>query len=152
MAKLTLQVNGRRETVDADPDDTLLTALREHLRLTGAKYGCGEGQCGACTVHLDGAPVRSCMVKASAVAGKRITTIEGLALNGKLHALQQAFLEIGAFQCGFCTSGMLMSGAALLSKHPNPTDEQILQAMQGNVCRCGMFLRVKQAIRKAVSA
>lgn len=152
MAKLTLQVNGRRETVDADPDDTLLTALREHLRLTGAKYGCGEGQCGACTVHLDGAPVRSCMVKASAVAGKRITTIEGLALNGKLHALQQAFLEIGAFQCGFCTSGMLMSGAALLSKHPNPTDDQILQAMQGNVCRCGMFLRVKQAIRKAVSA
>ena len=155
MAKVILRVNGARRTADALPETTLLDALREQLDLTGAKYGCGEGQCGACTVLIDGSPVRSCVVKAATVAGtKEITTIEGLASpkDGKLHPLQEAFLEVGAFQCGFCTSGMILSGAALLKRHPHPTEDQILDAMQGNICRCGMFLRVKDALRKAVRA
>jgi aerobic-type carbon monoxide dehydrogenase small subunit (CoxS/CutS family) len=143
MPKLVLNINGADRTVDSRVSGrTLLEILRDDLDLTGSKYGCGEGQCGACTVHIDGDPVRSCLVKAESVAGKKITTIEGIH-----HPLQDAFLETGAFQCGFCTSGMLMSGIALLRKHPYPTDEQILQSMQGNICRCGMFLRVKQALR-----
>lgn len=153
MARLMLTVNGARRSAEAGPDTTLLEVLREQLDLTGAKYGCGEGQCGACTVHVDGSPVRSCILKASAVAGRSITTIEGLAdAAGNLHPLQKVFLELGAFQCGFCTSGMLMSGAALLKRHPHPTEDQILEAMQGNICRCGMFLRVKEALRTAVTA
>ena len=153
MAKVMLKVNGARRSVDTSGDATLLEVLREQLELTGAKYGCGEGQCGACTVLVDGAPVRSCVVKATAVASKEITTIEGLATkDGKLHPLQEAFLEAGAFQCGFCTSGMILSGAALLKRHPHPTDDQILDAMQGNICRCGMFLRVKAALKQAVRA
>ena len=151
--KVTLTVNGARRNVEAGPDTTLLEVLREQLNLTGAKYGCGEGQCGACTVQIDGTPTRSCLIKASAVPGKNILTIEGLASpDGHLHPLQEAFLEAGAFQCGFCTSGMIVAGAALLKRHPHPTDEQILDAMQGNICRCGMFLRVKEALRKAVPA
>jgi aerobic-type carbon monoxide dehydrogenase small subunit (CoxS/CutS family) len=142
MPKLLLNVNGTKRTVDSRVSGrTLLDVLRDDLDLTGAKYGCGEGQCGACTVHLDGEPVRACLIKADRVEGKRITTIEGLS-----HPLQDAFLEAGAFQCGFCTSGMLMSGVALLKKHPHPTSEQITQAMQGNICRCGMFRRVRQAL------
>jgi aerobic-type carbon monoxide dehydrogenase small subunit (CoxS/CutS family) len=153
MAKVILKVNGASCSVEARPETTLLEALREQLALTGTKYGCGEGQCGACTVQIDGNPVRSCLVKAATVSGKEITTIEGLAAaDGKLHPLQQAFLDAGAFQCGFCTSGMLMSGAALLKRNPQPTEEQILTAMQGNICRCGMFLRVKEALQKAVPA
>lgn len=153
MAKVILTVNSSRRTVDATSESTLLEVLREQLELTGTKYGCGEGQCGACTVHIDGSPVRSCVIKAVSVGGKGITTIEGLAkANGELHRLQQAFLDAGAFQCGFCTSGMIMSGAALLKRHPFPTDSQILDAMQGNVCRCGMFLRVKDALKKAARA
>src|SRR5450432_3643753 len=154
MPKLLLNVNGTKRTVDSRVSGrTLLDVLRDDLDLTGAKYGCGEGQCGACTGHMDGSPVRSCVVKASSVAGKEITTIEGLApVGGKLHPLQEAFLEAGAFQCGFCTSGMIMSGAALLKRHPHPTDDQILDAMQGNICRCGMFLRVKNALKRAVPA
>ena len=153
MAQVMLKVNGARRSVDAGPDATLLEVLREGLELTGAKYGCGEGQCGACTVLIDGSAVRSCIVKAGTVAGKEITTIEGLAArDGKLHPLQEAFLEFGAFQCGFCTSGMILSGAALLKRHPHPTEDQILDAMQGNICRCGMFLRIKDALTKAVRA
>ena len=149
-----LKVNGATRNVDAGPYETLLEVLRERLNLTGAKYGCGEGQCGACTVLIDGTPVRSCLIKAASVAGKEITTIEGLASerDGKLHPLQAAFLEAGAFQCGFCTSGMIMSGVGLLKRHPHPSEDQILDAMQGNICRCGMFLRVKDALRKAVPA
>lgn len=153
MAKVILKVNGASCSVDARPETTLLEVLREQLALTGTKYGCGEGQCGACTVHIDSNPVRSCLVKAASVSGKEIKTIEGLAsADGKLHPLQQAFLDAGAFQCGFCTSGMLMSGAALLKRNPQPTEEQILTAMQGNICRCGMFRRVKEALQKAVPA
>ncbi|HEY3743931.1 MAG TPA: (2Fe-2S)-binding protein [Bryobacteraceae bacterium] len=153
MARLMLTVNGARRSADAAPDTTLLEVLREQLDLTGAKYGCGEGQCGACTVHVDGSPVRSCLLKAASVAGRSITTIEGLAdAQGDLHPLQKVFLEAGAFQCGFCTSGMIMSGVALLKRHPHPTEDQILEAMQGNICRCGMFLRVKEALRTAVPA
>jgi isoquinoline 1-oxidoreductase alpha subunit len=153
MATVTLQVNGTRRNVHALPDTTLLEVLREQLDLTGTKYGCGEGQCGACTVQIDGAPVRSCLVKTGTVAGKSITTIEGLAASdGTLHPLQQAFLDVGSFQCGFCTSGMIVSGAALLKRYPHPTEEQIVQAMQGNICRCGMFNRVKDALQKAVQA
>lgn len=148
-----LNVNGERRSIDASPQSTLLEVLRDTLELTGTKYGCGEGQCGACTVHINGSPVRSCVVNAASVAGKAITTIEGLAApDGKLHPLQEAFLTLGAFQCGFCTSGMLMSGAALLKRHPHPTEDQILDAMQGNICRCGMFLRVKDALKQAVPA
>jgi aerobic-type carbon monoxide dehydrogenase small subunit (CoxS/CutS family) len=151
MAQVLLVVNGARRIVDAGPDAPLLEVLREQLDLTGAKYGCGEGQCGACTVLVDGNPTRSCIVKTASVAGRAITTIEGLAAkDGKLHPLQAAFLEIGSFQCGFCTSGMILSGAALLKRHPHPTDTQIVDAMQGNICRCGMFLRVKEALQKAV--
>ena len=155
MAKVMLNVNGARHRVDAGPESTLLEVLREQLSLTGAKYGCGEGQCGACTVLIDGSPVRSCIVKVASVAGsvKEIITIEGMAAaDGKLHPLQEAFLATGAFQCGFCTSGMILSGAALLKRHPHPTESQILDAMQGNICRCGMFLRVKDALSKAVRA
>ena len=150
MAKVILNDNGGKREVDVPAAATLLEVLRERLTLTGAKYGCGEGQCGACTVLLDGSAVRSCVVKAAAVQGKEIITIEGLAdaRSGKLHPLQEAFLEAGAFQCGFCTSGMILSGAALLKRHPHPTEEQILDAMQGNICRCGMFLRVKTALRR----
>ena len=153
MAKVMLNVNGERRSIDASPQSTLLEVLRDTLELTGTKYGCGEGQCGACPVHINGSPVRSCVVNAASVAGKAITTIEGLAApDGKLHPLQEAFLTLGAFQCGFCTSGMLMSGAALLKRHPHPTEDQILDAMQGNICRCGMFLRVKDALKQAVPA
>ena len=153
MAKVMLNVNGERRSIDASPQSTLLEVLRDTLELTGTKYGCGEGQCGACTVHINGSPVRSCVVNAASVAGKAITTIEGLAApDGKLHPLQEAFLTLGAFQCGFCTSGMLMSGAALLKRHPHPTEDQILDAMQGNICRCGMFSRVKDALKQAVRA
>ena len=153
MAKVMLNVNGERRSIDASPHSTLLEVLRDTLELTGTKYGCGEGQCGACTVHIDGSPVRSCAVNAVSVSGKAITTIEGLAApDGKLHPLQEAFLTLGALQCGFCTSGMLMSGSALLKRHPHPTEDQILDAMQGNICRCGMFSRIKDALQQAVRA
>jgi aerobic-type carbon monoxide dehydrogenase small subunit (CoxS/CutS family) len=152
MARVILNVNAAIRTLDLRPDTTLLEALREHLDLTGSKYGCGEGQCGACTVLIDGTAVRSCVIKATPLAGKEITTIEGLAArDGALHPLQQTFLDASAFQCGFCTSGMIMNGAALLKRHPHPTDDQILEAMQGNICRCGMFLHIKEALKKAAT-
>ena len=127
----------------------LLWVLRDELELTGAKYGCGEGQCGACTVLIDGAPVRSCITRVSAVAGKEITTIEGLAQNGKLHPLQEAFIQADALQCGYCTPGMILSASALLKKTPQPTEPEIRRALQGNICRCGTYPRIIAAVQMA---
>ena len=144
-----LQVNGKKRTLDVDEERPLLSVLRDDLGLTGSKYGCGEGQCGACTVLLDGQAVRSCLTPASAAAGKPITTIEGLEQNGKLHPLQQAFLDEDALQCAYCTSGMIMSGVALLKRNPNPTEAEIVRGMQGNLCRCGAYTRIVRAVRTA---
>jgi aerobic-type carbon monoxide dehydrogenase small subunit (CoxS/CutS family) len=149
MPTLQLSVNGRPYTIEADPQTSLLTALREHLDLTGTKYGCGEGQCGACTVLIDGQAQRSCITKASAVAQKQITTIEGLASSEKLHPLQEAFLKEGAMQCGYCTSGMIMSGVALLNGNPHSSKNEIVDFMDGNICRCGTYSRIIQAIQNA---
>jgi aerobic-type carbon monoxide dehydrogenase small subunit (CoxS/CutS family) len=142
-------VNGVRHTVDAEPDTPLLSVLRDDLELTGTKYGCGEGQCGACTVLIDGAPAHSCITRLSSVAGKRITTIEGLAAGGRLHPVQEAFLQAGAMQCGYCTAGMIVASAGLLASNPNPSDAQIKQALEGNVCRCGTYPRIVAAVRMA---
>jgi aerobic-type carbon monoxide dehydrogenase small subunit (CoxS/CutS family) len=144
-----LHVNGAARGVDADPARTLLSVLRDDLGLTGAKYGCGEAHCGACTVLLDGKPVRSCSTNAGSAAGKRVSTIEGLSEGGKLHAIQEAFLAAGALQCGYCTPGMIMSALALLTKNPEPTRDQIVQGMNGNVCRCGTYNRIVAAIEMA---
>lgn len=146
---LTLLVNGREYNTEAAGEATLLNVLRDDLGLTGTKYGCGEGQCGACTVLMDGSAVRSCRLQASAAAGKRITTIEGLARGGKLHPVQQAFVQVEAFQCGYCTSGMIMSAVALLDHTPKPTDKQIIRYMDGNICRCGAYQRIIEAVRFA---
>jgi len=126
--------------------------LRDDLDLTGSKYGCGEGQCGACTVLIDGQATRSCITKLGAAAGKKITTIEGIEKNGPLHPLQEAFLEADALQCGYCTPGMIMSSVALLSKNPNPSEQEIVRFMDGNVCRCGTYPRIVSAIRKAAQS
>ncbi|MBC7924487.1 MAG: (2Fe-2S)-binding protein [Bryobacteraceae bacterium] len=147
-----LKVNGESIAVDISKDRTLLSVLREDLDKTGAKYGCGEGQCGACTVLVDGAAVRSCLVTLSSVAGKQITTIEGLEREGKLHPVQQAFLDASAFQCGYCTPGMILNAISLLSKNPDPTDSEIQRGMNGNICRCGTYPRIVQAIRTAASS
>jgi isoquinoline 1-oxidoreductase subunit alpha len=147
-----LNVNGARHKIDADSDRTLLSVLRDDLDLTGSKYGCGEGQCGACTVLIDGQATRSCITKLAAAAGKKITTIEGIEKNGRLHPLQEAFLEADALQCGYCTPGMIMSSVALLSKNPNPSDQEIVRFMEGNVCRCGTYPRIVTAIRKAAQS
>jgi len=153
MFKVTeLYINGARRRIDAEPEKSLLSVLREDLDLTGSKYGCGEGQCGACTVLIDGQPMRSCITPVRAVAGKQITTIEGLESNGRLHPLQEAFLELGALQCGYCTPGMIMSGVALLKKNPNPSEQEIIRFMEGNVCRCGVYPRIVAAISKAAKA
>ena len=149
---IQLQVNGSSLSVEAAPDRSLLFVLRDELDLTGAKYGCGEGQCGACTVLLDGAPVRSCITSLSAAAGKQITTIEGLERNGRLHPLQQAFMDAESMQCGYCTSGMILSGVALLRKNSNPSVAEITHALQGNVCRCGTYPRIVQAVQMASRA
>jgi aerobic-type carbon monoxide dehydrogenase small subunit (CoxS/CutS family) len=150
MPRITeLHVNGSRHSINADSERTLLSVLRDDLGLTGAKYGCGEGECGACTVLLDGAPVRSCQRRVGTVSLKAITTIEGLEKDGRLHPLQEAFLEIGAMQCAYCTSGMIMSGVALLQKRPDPTRADIIRFMEGNICRCGTYPRIIAAIRKA---
>ncbi len=146
---MELLVNGARHQVDASPDRTLLTVLRDELDLTGTKYGCGEGQCGACTVLIAGLPARACQTRAAAINGKAITTIEGLAKNGRLHPLQEAFLDQQAMQCGYCTPGMILSGVALLAKTANPSREEIIGAMQGNVCRCGTYPRIIAAIEAA---
>jgi isoquinoline 1-oxidoreductase subunit alpha len=144
-----LHVNGTKLKIDADADRSLLSVLRDDLDLTGSKYGCGEGQCGACTVLIDGQAVRSCITKMRGVVGKKITTIEGIEKNGHLHPLQEAFLEADALQCGYCTPGMIMSGVALLSKNSSPTEAEIVRFMEGNVCRCGTYPRIVTAIRKA---
>ncbi|HYV74530.1 MAG TPA: (2Fe-2S)-binding protein [Candidatus Binatia bacterium] len=149
MDSVTLTVNDKAYHVAAAPDQPLLWILREELQLTGTKYGCGEGQCGACTVMLDGKAVRSCVTPLSAAAGKKVTTIEGLANNGSLHSVQQAFLSQEAFQCGYCTSGMILSAVALLSTNRNPSDAEIMHAMNGNICRCGTYPRILAAVRNA---
>jgi aerobic-type carbon monoxide dehydrogenase small subunit (CoxS/CutS family) len=135
--------------VDAAPDETLLEVLRDRLQLTGTKYGCGEGQCGACTVLLDGRAVRSCRVAVSAAAGKKVTTIEGLERDGRLHPVQAAFLEVEAFQCGYCTPGMIMAAVALLESQPDPSAEDVASRLVGNVCRCGTYPRIAAAVRLA---
>jgi aerobic-type carbon monoxide dehydrogenase small subunit (CoxS/CutS family) len=147
--RLDLNVNGTRRAVDVDPARTLLSVLREELELTGSKYGCGEGQCGACTVLLDERAVRSCMTPVSRATSARITTIEGIEREGRLHPLQQAFIDEGALQCGYCTPGMIMSGVALLTATPSPSAPEIARALEGNVCRCGTYPRVVAAVQRA---
>lgn len=144
-----LRINGAKVDVSAEGDQSLLGTLRDALGLTGAKYGCGEGHCGACTVLVDGEPVRSCVTKLSAVGAKEITTIEGLENGGKLHPLQEAFLDAGAMQCGYCTCGMIMSGVALLRKNPTPSHDEVIEFMNGNICRCGTYPRILAAISQA---
>jgi aerobic-type carbon monoxide dehydrogenase small subunit (CoxS/CutS family) len=144
-----LEINGKRYTVSYPPDTPLLYVLRDELGLTGTKYGCGEGMCGACTVLIGGTARRSCQIPVSAAVSKPITTIEGLEKDGVLHPVQQAFLDAGAFQCAYCTSGMIMSSVSLLQANPHPTAEQIVQAMQGNICRCGTHPRIIEAIQHA---
>ena len=146
---MKLLVNGTEHEVEVAPGEPLLWVLRNRLGLTGTKYGCGEGQCGACTVLLDGQAAKSCRVPASNAAGKKITTIEGLAPEGKLHVVQEAFLAEEAFQCGYCTPGMVMATVSLLKKTPNPTDAQIVEGMNGNLCRCGTYPRIIAAVRRA---
>ncbi|MCW3052915.1 MAG: (2Fe-2S)-binding domain protein [Chthonomonadales bacterium] len=144
-----LHINGSVHRVAADAERSLLSVLRDDLDLTGAHYGCGEGQCGACTVLIDGQPTRSCITPCAVVGKKQVTTIEGIAHDGKLHAVQQAFLDADALQCGYCTSGMIMSAVALLRKHPVPTDAEIVSGMNGNVCRCGTYRRIMRAVHAA---
>jgi aerobic-type carbon monoxide dehydrogenase small subunit (CoxS/CutS family) len=151
VSPLDLVVNGVRRRVEADPAESLLVVLREALDLTGTKYGCGEGQCGACTVLLDGRPVRSCLTPAASAAGKAVTTIEGLEENGRLHPLQESFIEKDAMQCGYCTPGMIVEAAALLKRTPNPDDAAIARAMEGHVCRCCAYPRIVEAIREAAA-
>lgn len=147
----TLNINGTDQTVDVDDNTPLLWALRNDLGMTGTKFGCGLAQCGACTVHIDGAVARSCVTPVSGAAGKKITTIEGLAQAGTLSTLQQAWIEVQAPQCGYCQSGQLMAASALLAANPNPSDDEIVEAMQGNLCRCGTYNRIFQAIKLAAS-
>ncbi|HTZ32165.1 MAG TPA: (2Fe-2S)-binding protein [Methylomirabilota bacterium] len=152
MPTYELRVNGQSHSVEAEPEASLLLILREQLGLTGTKYGCGEAQCGACTVLIGGRAKRSCRTQVSLVAGKDITTIEGLAHGEKLHPVQQAFLDEGAMQCAFCTSGMILSAVSLLNEKPHPSDQDILQSMDGNICRCGTYPRIMAAIRRASAA
>jgi aerobic-type carbon monoxide dehydrogenase small subunit (CoxS/CutS family) len=152
MAEIVLHVNGVERRTEAADGEPLLWVLRNRLGLTGTKYGCGEGQCGACTVLLNGEPTRSCLTPASAVSDAQITTIEGLERDGKLTPVQEAFLEEGAFQCAYCTSGMILAATALLEKHGHPSDAQVQEAMNGNVCRCGTYPRIRAAITRAAIA
>ena len=150
MARITtLNVNGKKMTVDVDSTVSLLSVLRNDLNLTGSKYGCGEGQCGACTVLLDGQPIRSCTTQVGRAAARQIVTLEGLEKDGKLHPLQEAFVKADAMQCAYCTSGMIMSASALLSKTPKPTRDDIISGMNGNICRCGTYQRIIEAIQIA---
>lgn len=148
MAVITLSVNNRSLSLDIDPATPLLWALRDHLNLVGTKFGCGGGFCGACTVHLDGVATRACVTAVAAAAGRRLTTSEGLSAVGN-HPVQQAWLEIDVPQCGYCQAGQIMTAAALLARTPNPSDEEITAAMNGNICRCGTYVRIRQAVRRA---
>ena len=151
MATIRLSVNGKARSVDTEPERPLLEVLREDLGLTGTKYGCGEGQCGSCTVLLDGKPAVSCVTTVRAAEGRKIVTIEGLAAGGKLHPVQQAFLDEGAVQCGYCTPGMVLQTVALLQTHPKPTDAQIVDGLNGNLCRCSDYQRIMAAVRRAAA-
>jgi isoquinoline 1-oxidoreductase subunit alpha len=146
MAKINLSVNGKMQTVDVDPATPILWVLREHLNLFGTKYGCGIAQCGACTIHLNGTSVRSCSLPISAAQNREITTIEGLSENGD-HPVQKAWLDLDVAQCGYCQTGQIMSAAALLKNNPNPSESEIENAMSGNICRCGTYLRIVEAIQ-----
>lgn len=158
MESLKIRINGTERTLKVDPETTLLSALRDQLGLTGTKYGCGEGQCGACTVLINGKARRSCLTPASSVGSAEITTIEGLEAegqgdaNGRLHPIQQAFLDEGAFQCAYCTSGMILAAVSFLKENPHPTDAEIVRGMNGNMCRCGTYPRIVAAVRRASAA
>lgn len=147
-----LHVNGQVRRVETEADRSLLSVLRNDLELTGTKYGCGEGECGACTVLIDGVPTRSCVTPVSEAAGKMVETIESLEQDGHLHPIQEAFLHADALQCGYCTSGMIMSSCGLLAKNAQPTDDEIIEAMDGNICRCGTYQRILSAIRHAATS
>lgn len=152
MTAITLNINGADQTVDVDDSTPLLWALRNDLGMTGTKFGCGLSQCGACTVHIDGEAARACVTPVSVASGKRITTIEGLAAtDGTLSSLQQAWIDVQAPQCGYCQSGQLMAASALLAANPNPSDDEIVEAMSGNLCRCGTYNRIFDAIKLAAS-
>jgi aerobic-type carbon monoxide dehydrogenase small subunit (CoxS/CutS family) len=151
MAKFNLKINEQTQEVDVDSTTPLLWVLRDHVKLVGTKYGCGIAQCGACTVHLGDNAVRSCQLPVSAVGEQEITTIEGLSENGD-HPVQKAWLEIDVPQCGYCQAGQIMSASALLKRNPNPSDEEIESAMNGNICRCGTYIRIKKAIKTAANA
>ena len=146
---MVLNINGEKHDVTVDPDVELLSVLRYHLDLTGTKYGCGEGACGACTVLVNGTPSRACITPVGSVEGKEVTTIEDLEKNGKLHPVQEAFLTVDAFQCSYCAPGMIMAAVALLKNNPAPTDDAIVKAMNGNICRCGTYPYIVKAIKMA---
>lgn len=148
MATINLTVNGKKQQFEVDPDTPVLWVLRDHAKLVGTKYGCGIGQCGACTVHIDGVAMRSCSIPVSAVEDKKITTIEGLGAEG-LHPVQEAWLEHDVAQCGYCQAGQIMNAASLLKENPNPSDAEIATAMNGNICRCGTYTRIKAAVKTA---
>ena len=152
MARYSLVVNGKTRSVNADPDTPLLYVLRENLELTGPKFGCGLGQCGACRVHVDGEAVPSCVLPVSSLQGRKITTLEGLGSTSKPHPVQQAFIEEQAVQCGYCINGMVMTSAALLAKNKNPTEAQIREALAGNLCRCGTHQRIVKAVQRAAKS
>ncbi|WP_127137706.1 MULTISPECIES: (2Fe-2S)-binding protein [Flagellimonas] len=151
MATFTLNINGTKQEVDVDPSTPMLWVLRDHLNLVGTKYGCGIAQCGACTIHLDGTATRACMLTVSSVGNSEITTIEGLSEEGD-HPVQKAWLEVDVPQCGYCQAGQIMTASALLEKNPNPTDEEIEMAMNGNICRCGTYTRIKKAVKLAAKS
>jgi aerobic-type carbon monoxide dehydrogenase small subunit (CoxS/CutS family) len=152
VATTSVTINGQPRELAADPRRSLLSVLRDDLELSGCKYGCGEGECGACTVLIVGQMARSCITPLADCRGKQVTTIEGLAKDGKLHPVQQAFIDCGAMQCGYCTTGMIISAVALLDKQPQPSREQIVEHMNGNVCRCGTYSRIIAAIQQASGA
>ena len=149
MPRVELKVNGTAHALEVEPEQTLLGVLRDHLGLTGAKYGCGEGQCGACTVLVNGRATRSCQARVAAAAGGEITTIEGLAPQGGLHPVQEAFVAAGAMQCGYCTPGMILGAVALLARTPNPSEEDVARGLEGHICRCGTYPRIVMAVRQA---
>jgi aerobic-type carbon monoxide dehydrogenase small subunit (CoxS/CutS family) len=152
MPPVELTVNGQRQRVEVEPEETLLGALRDRLGLTGAKYGCGEGQCGACTVLVDGRATRSCQARASATAGATIVTIEGLAQDGRLHPVQEAFIAAGAMQCGYCTPGMILGAVSLLARTPAAGEAEIARGLEGHLCRCGTYPRIVRAVQQAARA